>query len=455
MVKLIRLLGDSEQNATEIRNTFRQSIMVKPNAKVALVGASAYLTDDVANELFKIYDDNTKYFKVGETDHIRDCAMTAGSYTGYELIEEFATAANYCGTVNEGIGMHHQTHIQSNVFVLDTYKALYAIPDFTQPDQWEFENMVTLAPGTATGPVASYGTLTSDVPTSTVPMVHNKFGVTLQDISGQNVFSCYDSYEGYYLFGFEVSGGTYYKVINDVHTSLATSWAANDVVTMETYAGGYHLTIKSSTGVLKKQEDQLLALPRAWYGPTKQGGYKWFIEMRNSSVITNCLTTTLYGAGGIQTVKDVTVNCVLQFKTPDNKTNIVLGQYLGFGNEGGAAMTYSGNPASIGGRSQLKGLPAYPGIMVVIDGLGPLQSYDGAGTSRAPDNIIYVLNDLTNVSSNLLQIDIPAPFYLDLNNANPININELRARFLPATGQKDNPSLSFSGKPSLTLLIDG
>jgi hypothetical protein len=42
-----------------------------------------------------------------------------------------------------------------------------------------------------------------------------------------------------------------------------------------------------------------------------------------------------------------------------------------------------------------------------------------------------------------------------MNNPNPININELRARFLPATGYKLNPTLSFSGKPSLTLLIDG
>jgi hypothetical protein len=134
---------------------------------------------------------------------------------------------------------------------------------------------------------------------------------------------------------------------------------------------------------------------------------------------------------------------------------MILAIYLGFGLSGGSLITYSGNPAKVSGRAPLTGLPSYPGILVTIDGLGPLQSYDGAGASKAPDNILYVLNDLSVVSGNQLQLDIPAPFFLDINNANPININELRARFLPATGQKQNPSLSFSGNPSITLLIDG
>jgi hypothetical protein len=102
----------------------------------------------------------------------------------------------------------------------------------------------------------------------------------------------------------------------------------------------------------------------------------------------------------------------------------------------------------------MEGIASYPGILVVIDGLGPLQSYDGAGTSKAPDNILYVLNDLA-MANNTLRLDIPAPFYLDMNNSSPLNVNELRVRFLPATGQKQNPALSFSGNPSVTLLIDG
>ena len=464
MVKLIRLLGDSEQNNTEIRNTFRQPIIVKPNAKVALVGASAYLTDDLSNEEFTISStDNSPYFKIGEVGTEMSAEMTIGDYTAHSLIDEFATAANYAGTVTRGLGLHHQTRIIENRFNLETHKALFEINDFNEATEWDVIDgtMTAVGAGSATASAGAGGTLVSDIVSSTVPMVHNKFKVKLNDISGTNTFSAYDSYGLKYLFGFEVSGGVYNKVINDVKTPLATAgtpitWQASDVVTMETYAGGYHLTIDSSAGVVKKQVDDLLALPRSWYGPNIHSGFKWYLEMVQSSAISSCYATTVYGAGGIQsTLKDSASNCSLQFVTAGGSLNKTLATYLGFPNEGNNPILYNGNPASLGGLEEMSGIPANPGILVTIDGLGPLQSYDGAGQSKAPDNIIYVINDLTNLNSNQLQIDIPAPFYLDLNNANPININELRARFLPATGYKLNPTLSFSGKPSLTLLIDG
>lgn len=458
MVKLIRLLGDSEQNNTEIRNTFRQPIIVKANAKVALVGASAYLTDDLSNEEFTIStNDNSPYFKIGEVNSEMSAVMTAGAYTAHSLIDEFATAANYAGTATKGLGLHHQTRIIDNHFNLETHKGLFQVNDFDEATEWEVVDgtMVAVGVGSATSS-AGGGSLVSDIVSSSIPMVHNKFKVTLDTISGTNTFSAYDNYRLSYLFGFDISGGTYRKVINDVYTSLATSWAAGDVVTMETYAGGYHLTIDSSAGVNKKTEDNLLVLPRSWYGPTIHSGFKWYIELVNSSAISSCYATTIYGAGGIQsTLKDVASNCSLQFVTTGNLLNRTLATYFGFPNEGTNPILYSGNPASLGGVEEMSGIPANPGILVTIDGLGPLQSYDGASQSRAPDNIVYVINDLTHLNSNQLQIDIPAPFYLDLNNANPININELRARFLPATGYKLNPTLSFSGKPSLTLLIDG
>jgi hypothetical protein len=102
----------------------------------------------------------------------------------------------------------------------------------------------------------------------------------------------------------------------------------------------------------------------------------------------------------------------------------------------------------------MKGLPQYPGILVVVDGLGAFQSFDGASTSRSQDNIIYVLHDLSVVNANIIQLDVPAPFYLDINNSNPINVNELRVRLLPASGQENNPVLTFTGKPCVTLLIE-
>jgi hypothetical protein len=122
---------------------------------------------------------------------------------------------------------------------------------------------------------------------------------------------------------------------------------------------------------------------------------------------------------------------------------------------GASIIPYKGNPAHLQAREELLGLASYPGILITVDGLGPLESFDGSIDSRSQSNIVYVINDLSVVTSNQLQLDIPAPFYLNLKNSAPININELRAQFLPSSGSVTNKAISFSGKPSLTLLIDG
>lgn len=454
MVKLIRLLGDSEQNNTEIRNTFRQPIIVKPNAKVALVGASVLLTDDFVNEKFVI-DTNNGQFKLGEVNDMLTGQMTAGEYFAHALVNEFVTAGNYAGTDTSGLGLHHTAQIIENRFALTTHKGLFSSPSFSNTNKWEVvDGTTTVLTSDAITAGSGGAEIISNTIQSAIPMVHNRFETTLLDCSGSKDLTIFAWDGASELWGFAVTGATYYKVLNGVHTSLGVSWAVNDVVTMDTYAGGYHLTIKNSSGTVKKQEDVDLAIPRTLYGQLDVNR-RWYITMDLGCAITDSRCTVLYNLPDNAVLTDSEVTASLQFKNANDLTNMILAIYLGFGLSGGSLITYSGNPATVSGRAELTGLPSYPGILVTIDGLGMLESYDGAGTSKAPDNILYVLNDLSVVSGNQLQLDIPAPFYLNMNNANPININELRARFLPATGQKQNPSLAFSGNPSITLLIDG
>lgn len=451
MPKLIRLLGDADQNKTEIRNTFRQPIIVKPNSKVALVGVNALLTDEVVNENFVITDTN-KFFKLGEANDTLNCEMTGGEYYAHPLVNEFLTAGNYAGTSTQGLGIHHTGEIIDNRFALTTHKASFTSPSFNDTKYWDvMDGSAALTVDSVTS--TSDLTLLSNNDQSAVPMVRNKFQATLLDFSGGKD-GFITAWKGdSFSWGVEVSGGVYYKILNDVHTSLATNWAINDVIIMETYAGGYHLTINSSAGTLKKQEDVNLAIARANYGPIEIN-HRWYIGLDTGAAMTNCRCTTLYNVPDNGVLTDSYVNAELQFKNASDVTNVLLAIFLGFGLSGGQPINYDGNPATVNGRSVMEGIASYPGILVVIDGLGPLQSYDGAGTSKAPDNILYVLNDLA-LANNTLRLDIPAPFYLDMNNSSALNVNELRVRFLPATGQKQNPALSFSGNPSVTLLIDG
>ena len=447
MPKLIRLLGDAESNSTEIRNTFRQPIIIKPNSKVALVGASVLLTDDIVNEQFIINEAN-KYFQLGAVTAPLTSSLTTGAYYAHGLADEFAVAGNYAGTgaTDDNLGLHHTSEIIENRFVLKTHKANLESPGFNDVTRWD----TLFGSGTLTANSVIGGTngivMSTDLNQSMIPMVHNRFKFTVATAGKIQVGT-----EGW---GVDVSGGVYFKQLALSRTSTGVSWQAGDVVQMDTYAGGYHLKIDSSGGVNKLTVDNLLAIPRSYYGK-QQNNNKWLIDIATSASITNCTCTTLYNVPENNRLQDTEVTAELRFKDSNNQTNMILAIFMGFGLSGGSPIIYSGNPATLGGRAEMTGIANYPGILVTIDGLAPLQSFDGASQSKSQDNILYVLNDLSVINGNNLQLDIPAPFFLDLNNANPVNINELRARFLPASGQFANPALSFSGKPSLTLLIDG
>jgi hypothetical protein len=465
MVKLIRLLGDSEKSSSEIRNTFRQGgIMLKPYSKVALVGASALLTDTVVNENFVI-DAKNSQFKIGKVSvdarQILNAEITTGSYSGHEFISEFEIAANYSGTLASGVGLHHKTKILNNRFDLTTHYDPLADAAFDNVTKWEVVSGNTSVK-TATAITAS-GDLViriDEEQTACIPMVHSQFKATLLDCSGKDV-AIYATNEnaGTIPWGVEVTSGTYFKVIDGTSTSLATSWAANDVVTMDVYAGNLRIKIDASGGSNKITSLTANAVPRRLYGPLTNAQYshlRWWLELSNGAALTNCECTILFNVDEKNVLLDSDVHAELQFKDSADKTNTLLATYCGFGLNGGSAIKYYGNPANVQGRDELTGLPSYPGILVTIDGLGgSLQSYDGADSSKAQDNILYVVNDLSVINNNQLQLDIPAPFFLDIGNSVPINITELRARFLPAAGQKVNSSLEFSGKPSLALLIDG
>ena len=457
MVKLIRLLGDSDKSNSEIRNTFRQPIMIGANAKVALVGASALLTDDLVNENFVI-DDFNKYFYWTTDASGLVSYLTNGSYSAHELVNEFAIGANYAGTAAGGVGVHHTTSLVDNHFVLTSHRALIADPDFNVTNDWEVTaGSTTVLTATAiTAGVSGATIINSPFSQAAIPMAHNVFSGTLLDCSGSKNIQIYGAVLGdVKKWGLEVTSGVYYAIVNGSSVSLTTNWAVNDTFRMDAYAGSLHITIKDSTGTLKKQYDVLDAIPRSSYGSIAGvAHYRWNLVLSASTAITTAQCTILYNVPELGTVHDIETAVTLTFVNPSGRANILLSTFLGFGLNGGRPIKYSGNPARLQARGEMLGIAAYPGILVAIDGLGPLESYDGAANSSAQDNILHVINDLSVVSNNQLQLDIPAPFYLNMKNPKPITITELRARFLPATGQKSNPVLEFTGKPSLAILID-
>jgi hypothetical protein len=460
MPKLLRLLGDAVKSSTEIRNTFRQPIIVNPNAKVALVGISAFLTDEIANEKY-IIDDNNNQFKIGggtiNDQELLTATISNGDYTPQGLLRVTEVAANLTGNDTSGVGIHHSFLYNENYATIQTH---YSAPD----NNAMFNNWVrvlTPFPFTGTENDVSFAGLTRlRDKTANIPMVHSRFSATLNNANTNRVSIYAQGGVGNFnnpqgdLYGFEASGGTYYSIVNSSTSPIAISASANDQVIIELFNKSLKITINDSAGTLKGIFSAINQVKEKYYNTGNP--LNWGMVGVSGTIVSNAFCTRLTNSptSNKHQLTDDYIFAGLRFENASNVVNRQLALFLGFPTAGNSLEEYSGNPAVLPATSRMKGLPQYPGILVVVDGLGAFQSFDGASSSRSQDNIIYVLHDLSVVNANIIQLDVPAPFYLDINNSNPINVNELRVRLLPASGQESNPVLTFTGKPCITLLIE-
>jgi len=460
MVKLLRLQGDSDRSSTEIRNIFKTPIEVQPNAKVALVGVSAVLTDEVLNESFVI-DEQSRYFKIGDVNATYQAALTAGQYSAHTLVDEFSTAANYAATDVSARYLHHVASVADGKFKLETHQAPFSNAGFDDEFLWEAYSG-SAATATSTSLVAGasglqYGTYAG--PTSAVPMFHNSFaGIIVSATGGLEIYAS-DGIANP-VFGLKIDASLNYlaifrpsKAASAQYVDLSYDFNANDVFSFDTYGGNLQIKITDASGTVRVNYTRANAVDKAYYKPSSET-LDWWIRLSANNSLSNMVNSTLINLFN-QSVCDVSTQGVLQFINASGVSNTLLATYFGLGRSVNAPINYTGNPATLVGREEMVGLAAYPGILIQIDGLGKLSSYDGSPQSKGQDNIVYVVNDLSVVSGNQIQLDVPAPFFLDIKNSHPITVTELRARFLPVSGGVSNTNISFSGKPSLTLLIDG
>lgn len=475
MVKLIRLQGDSDVNNEEIRNKFRQPIILKPNAKVALLGASALLNDRIVNESFVIGNTN-KFLKIGVQPNNYttgpllqyNAEIANGNYGIYEFTEELGTALNYSCTDSCGSYCQFQTSVAEGVLNVTAHRTNPEQPKFNDTSFWSFYDgsASSISEIGLTAGAAGASLSTAARKNCSIPVFHNFFRFTAVDASAGMVLnaSAFDDVllPVSHIFGVRIdASGNYYARWHNETTPLSpneasfgSAWAANDVVRMWTRSGYLTITVHSSSNVLKGTYSQPNRVPRAFYKPNGDK-FDWDLDLPAGTSITSCLFTILINIpDSAQNLQDVEGRFSLQFVTPTGSPNNLLATYCGFALIGTSQIPFNGNPAVIKGRDQMLGVAVYPSILVAVDGLGPLQSYDGSSDSKSQDNIVYCINDLTVIKSNQLQLDVPNYFSLNINNNAAINVSELRARFLPSAGSASNRALTFSGKPSLSLLIE-
>ena len=469
MPTLIRLLGDSAKNNTEVRNAFKEPVFIPANARVALTGLNAVLADDIAYETFYIAG-NAGEFRMGI---VNDSSMgqplatiPVGDYTAAAFVDEFEIAANYTGTDgnrNVLLGVHNIADLSEGKLRIQTYLGPLADAEFNEATLWTVNDGAGLDDPAAISATGFTATATAASATeignlgSIVPLVSSRFVATFVNADtvamqlGAAPFDDPDKiYWGVrvidvagdqqYQYGYWDGASTVWEDIGDV---LAE---ANDVVELNRFGSYAKVKITRAGGALAADVART-GITRAMSSQSK-GRLCWFVRANTGGQMASCQCTKIDGIDPLLRLMNTTVDGYLKFVTGANAFNSSLAMYCGFPGERNE-IVYRGNPATLVSRMDVGGSPAYPGVLVTLDGLGLLRSYDGAATAKSPANIIYSVNELQN-KQQYLQLDVPQPLYLDVGNPAPINVNELRVRLFEAGGY--NP-LTFIGKPSFSFII--
>jgi hypothetical protein len=473
MPTLIRLLGDSAKNTTEVRNTFKEQVLIPANARVALTGLNAVLVDDLANETF-VVSGNVGQFKIGivgnpssgdDSPQANAVISDGDDYTAVSFVRAFEIAANYTGIAENRVallGLHHVANLDEGRLRLQTYISKIDNADFDD-EIWQIADgepaaAVTATGFTATATVDSYTTLGNLG--SLVPMVSSQFNATFvnADTVDMQISAAPFDDPGNPFWGLRVLtvGGLrryqwgYKPLVAPFfwENVVDATAQANDTIELSRFGNAALLTIKRADGSAVVTSLARDGIAKELTDPSK-GAIVWFVQANTGGEMSNCQCTKIDGLDPVLRGLNSTVTASLQFKNATGGFNSILALYCGFSGERNAII-YRGDPAIVTGRTPVGGLPGFPGVLVTLDGLGLLKSHDGAATAKSPANIVYSVNELQD-KQQYLQLDVPEPLYLDVGNPSPINVNELRVRMFEAGGF--NP-LSFIGKPSFSFIID-
>jgi hypothetical protein len=466
MPKLVRLLGDSKKSDTEINNTFREPMIIKPYSRIALVGVSALMSDDLGNSLFEIEGNGDGEFSIGVegTVDVIPATITPGIYDIHEFYKAMQIAANYTGTYDEPDlkGLDHTFELRDNTLTIESAASPYVVgnADF---GTWR------ILYGTA-APVAKSG-LDNDGTGGTASLilddviarVHSESNWKLQKISGLQVLvNARHTESSDTTYGFNTVDNLYQKTINGATATIVDSTGATiipangDSVFIETFGGTVRYLITDSTGVGRGTGFGTTPLvPGQYQYNNVISRYEnnqilhWAVVLQQGVILSNCGYSCITPTG----LGNATVSAVLQFQDSAGANNNKLATYTGFGGIF-SPIEYTGRPAVLTAPEPMLGLANQGAVLITLDGVGKIASFDGSQLSKSSTNTVYVMNS-AGLYGQYIQIDVASLIYLDLQNSVELNVNQLRARFLSGAGiQTGERVLKFLGTPSLTFVID-
>lgn len=442
MVQLLTLSGDSEVSNTELKATSHQPISIAPYSRVGLAGINVNLADDIANESFRVTSNNNTFTIGSQTSTPTATLITSAGYSANQFLNEVQNAANFTGTADASLlGRDYTVAVNSD----GKFELTASLDPKTSANFNEW------SPVSGTPVLAGTNNFTADAAEETIilsnrnaPRVSNTFTAVLNNPATVNI-EIVMAHEGEDIFGIRAEGTVYqYKTAAGAWTAFPGPVGAvnNDQIGMSSHGAKVVFTIADSTGT-----------------PKVGSPYTFTDQTRALLDNTNPYYQITAAATAVLTLGRCT-QMGASVPTPDVTTVFTLGSkelasYLGFVNT--VAHTFEGDPGVLVSHHKMLGLIKYPGIMVTLNGLGVLKSYNLARTKRSNNiaNILHTIHD--NVDSGaVIAKDINPTYFLDIGNANPMSVNQLQARLYG--GESDDGTtqnvLNFVGYPSITILIE-
>lgn len=448
---LLRLLGDSNVSDVEVRNSFKEPVMIKANSQVALTGVNAILAQ------YNVISNNNQmmmgaggYSSTGLPYKQVAFNITPGAYSTFGFVKEIELAMNYPVVNTDAVpilrsqllGVDHKVTNIAGKLLIESRQTTSANALL---DNWVVVGSspadITNNSFVATATLDDFTMLVSD---KHIPLVSSKITGTFENCESHEaemkVVNLLD--ESDERFGVMSSDG-HWRVFNR-RTNIDTGVSCIDgsVISLEQY-GGVLTLLKDNTVIWTSPQNFVTRddLDRT------NATLVFAVSAQTDGAISYISCTELDGANP-PVLNEVPFQAGIQFVDLLGNKQPELSDYFGFSREY-SVITYRGNPAILTGFSIMTGIPNWSGILVCLEGIGMLKSYDGARAARSPNNILYCLNAIRSLNE-YVQVDIPAPIYLDLKNAKDINISELRIRLLEASGFTP---VKFIGNPSFTLVI--
>ncbi len=447
-------------------------MIIKPYSRVALVGVSALMSEDLGNNLFEIQGTGDGEYEIGVDGEVANAIVSTGVYDINEFSRAMQQAANFTGAPDDDLlkGLDHKFTVTNNTLTIDTASSPYVAgnADFTKWRVLFGEPDVGTNVNTLDNDGAGTASLILD---DVIARVHSESSWTLTTQEGYDIhINARRTESSAVTYGFNNLSNIYSKTLNGVTTSIVDSTAATitpadgDTVFIETYGGNVRYFITDSTGTGKGTGFGSLPLVAGEYiyknvisKAANNEILHWTLLLEQGALISNCGYSTISNFATPYSIdpllKDSNVSAVIQFVDKAGDDNPTLATYSGFGGIF-SVIEYFGNPASLRAPEPMLGLANQGAVLITLDGVGKLASFDGSQESKSAANIVYVLNS-AGAFGQYIQVDVASLIYLDLQNSAELNVNQLRARFLSGAGyQTGERVLKFLGTPSLTFIID-